>query len=256
MCSAHNIPYYMLGGTMLGAVRHKGFVPWDDDMDFGIPREHYHRFLEIAGTETPHPFRLLDYHNSQYAILGFAKLTDTRTRVNETFRPRCSEQIGVNIDVFPLDYADGRKDFFSFNAHVRRLFKLQKLLCFESKNRPLPKRLMGNLARAWLAIDANLPARLQQTIEKPLKARRADNPQWTMFSNYLGGWGLKELVPQSVFGHPTLYPFEDTAFYGPQQADSYLRALYGDYLQLPPTDKRTPHSLEAFLIHQETEEKA
>ena len=248
LCQKHNIPYFMLGGTMLGAVRHKGFIPWDDDMDFGIPRDHYPRFLQIAQAELKGPLRLLDYHNSEYAVLGFAKLTDTRTLVNEFFRPRCNEQIGVNIDIFPLDYANGRKDFFSFNAHIRRLFKWQKLICFEAKNRPWPKRLLGNVARTLLLVDRRLPSKIQQSIEKSLVTRRADDSRWSMFANYLGGWGLKELVAREVFGTPTLYHFENTQFYGAQHSDAYLKTLYGDYHQLPPVEKRTPHSYEAFRL--------
>ena len=107
---------------------------------------------------------------------------------------------------------------------------------------------MGNVARTLLLVDRRLPSKIQQSIEKSLVTRRADDSRWSMFANYLGGWGLKELVAREVFGTPTLYQFENTQFYGAQHSDAYLKTLYGDYHQLPPVEKRTPHSYEAFRL--------
>ena len=237
----------MLGGTMLGAKRHCGFIPWDDDMDFGIPRESYHRFLVVAREQLELPFRLIDYHNSSYAVLGFAKIEDTRTRVEEIYRPRCDEQIGINIDIFPLDLTNDRHDIFSFNAYIRSLFKFQKLLCFEDKNRPWHKRLLANAAKFLLLFDKKLPAKIQQIIERKLLTR-SDDKQFDTYANYLGGWGLRELVPVKVFGQPSPYPFEDTEFYGPENADAYLKRLYDDYMTLPPEEDRHVHANKAYTL--------
>ena len=100
VCRQHGIPYYMLGGTMLGAVRHGGFIPWDDDIDLGIPRAHFDRLarlLDDALRDTP--YRLHTYHNSPNKI-NYLKVVDTRTCIRGAWE---TTDTGINIDLFPLD---------------------------------------------------------------------------------------------------------------------------------------------------------
>ena len=125
ICVKHDIPYYMLGGTMLGAVRHGGFIPWDDDMDFGIPRIYFNEFLEITKSELPSYLRVSTVYNSQRITGGFAKIDDTRTyMIRKLFRGE-NMQIGVNIDVFPIDYADNKFGPLSRNSLISQLLKIQ-----------------------------------------------------------------------------------------------------------------------------------
>ena len=129
VCERNEIPYFMLGGTMLGAVRHKGFIPWDDDMDFGIPREYFSFFIDSCKKDLPSSYKVLYYDNSDYAILGFVKLSDSRTVVEEVFAPITDEVLGVNIDVFPLDLTDiGMMSFGKKWSKFRR-----KLLFYRAK---------------------------------------------------------------------------------------------------------------------------
>lgn len=244
ICHDNRIPYYMLGGTMLGAVRHKGFIPWDDDMDFGIPREHYQRFLEICQKDLPDHIKLLYYDNSDYAILGFAKLSDSRTVVKEEFAPITDEVLGINIDVFPLDHANGKRSIFSKNIFIRLAFKLQKLLFFNPQNRPTGKRILAKLTQFVCRLDKKtIPGWLDRHLSKV-----SNSKELNMYANYFGAWGLKELVSKDVFGTPTLYEFEGTKLYGVQNADAYLKSLYGDYHIIPDESKRHVHSFDAFYL--------
>lgn len=236
ICARHNIPYYMLGGTMLGAVRHKGFIPWDDDMDFGIPRNYYKIFRKVCRTELSQYYKFIDYDNSDYAILGIGKIFDTRTELREKFSVDTDEKIGVYIDIFPLDITNSRTNIFSFNKRMRCLFKLQKLLCVNINDRTFSMKTLSRLIKWILPINKDT---ILKHIESSCLRRKLDNKD-DMFFNIFGAWGMKELIPKKYFGKPTLYQFEDIEFYGVEDYDQYLKCLYRDYMKLPPKEKQAP----------------
>lgn len=241
ICTENNIPYFMLGGTMLGAVRHKGFIPWDDDMDFGIPREHYARFTQIANEQLPPRYKFLTTNNSDYAVLGIGKLEDTRTYFPEIYSVNTDEKLGVNIDIFPLDYTDERIGFLSTNWIVRMIFKFQKLLFVDASNRSLSKRVLANFCQAIFRFKKDTLINYTNSLMLNHKSNQK------MVANLYGAWGMKEVVPTSIFGEPHLYTFEDTKFYGPDNADQYLKHLYNNYMQLPPEEQRHIHATEMYI---------
>ena len=104
ICRKNNIQYILSGGTMLGAVRHHGFIPWDDDMDIAMPRKDYDRFVEIANSELPERFRLECYENTRDYPYNFGKVRDVNTIFKEKFTASLNINHGVYIDVFPMDY--------------------------------------------------------------------------------------------------------------------------------------------------------
>lgn len=240
ICEKHGIGYYMLGGTMLGAVRHKGFVPWDDDMDFGIPRKQYAQFVAAARQELPARYKMLTVDNSEYACLGIGKLSDTKTICPEIFSVRTEETLGVNIDIFPLDDTNGRTDILSRNQRARMLFKFQKLLFVNAHNRPMHKRLLANIAQSLFQMQrTTIPMLIERMMLRP-------KTNTTHVANLFGAWAMKELVPKEVMGTPQLYDFEDTHFYGVQDSDAYLKHLYGDYMTIPPVSELHLHASEFY----------
>ena len=242
ICVENDIPYYMLGGTMLGAVRHKGFIPWDDDMDFGIPREHYKRFAEVATKQLPDRYKFLTYDNSEYACLGIGKLVDTLTFTPELFSIKTTEKVGIFLDVFPLDYTNGRTDIISTNTFSRMLFKFQKILYINADDRPLINRTIAKIIQSVCPLGrSTIPSYVNR-----LMLKRRIKP--THVGNLFGAWAMKELVPIDYFGKPQLYRFEDTCLYGVQDSDGYLRHLYGRYLELPPVEKRHVHMKECYYL--------
>ena len=117
ICKANSIPYYMLGGTMLGAIRHHGFIPWDDDMDFGVPIEYYEQLRQLLKDNLPPDIRVCEYENCKGCRTAFIKLDDTHSCIDD----KCvnlplEEKLGLNIDIFPLVTCN--KSGFMVNRHL------------------------------------------------------------------------------------------------------------------------------------------
>ena len=237
-CSEHQLTYYMIGGTMLGAVRHKGFIPWDDDIDVGMPREDYTRFIDLMegkkdGIYIVETFRSknLDYY------VPFAKIYDTSTTLVEDRNPPLKR--GLFLDVFPLD---GAKDTLSWKAGYK-VFRVQKnLLSVLSAKKQKTYSAKTNFL---IGLVSAIPQKgvfcnqLQQHIDRFCQS--APFSTEGTVANLVGSRKEKELLPGKVFGRPTLYLFEGREYYGVELADQYLSMLIGDYMQLPPEKDRRGH---------------
>lgn len=241
ICVENGIPYYMLGGTMLGAVRHKGFIPWDDDMDFGIPRKYIARFIKVAEQQLPKRYDLLTVDNSDYAVLGINKLSDTMTILSEFYSIKTDEKLGINIDIFPLDYTDKRVGIFSMNWYVRKLFKFQKLLFVSPKHRTFLRKIVAIICQKIFRLKKEF---IPHYINK-LMLNRTSKAECV--ANLYGAWAMKEVVPVVYFGSPKMYKFENAEFYGVQNYDAYLKQLYNNYMELPPLKDRHIHASDIYI---------
>ena len=240
ICVDNNIPYYMLDGTMLGAVRHKGFIPWDDDMDFGVERK-YLPILEKIFNENPSShIRFISSKNSKKIINDPIKIEDTRTLIIEPDRAHINEDMGLNIDVFPLDLSNGDKHSFSKNNCVHILANLNSMRICNMKILPLSHKVLAMIIRIALAP-------FPKSFLNSLALRFFIKKDGDHLSNLYGYWGTKEVMPRDVMGIPVLYTFENIKLYGPENSGAYLKRLYGDYLELPPEEKRHVHLAEAYI---------
>ena len=234
VCRENAIPYYMLGGTMLGAVRHGGFIPWDDDMDFGIPRDHFDRLTHLLtdalrGT----PYRLNTYHNSPNKI-NYLKMVDTRTCIRGAWE---TTDTGVNIDLFPLDRGP-RVELLTrpFAAYIYLLLFVKDYKQLDASPRRGLKRLIADTLKRLPFRTDTLIAHIDRCILRHSTGGRE------RCINYFGHWRAREIFSADVFGAPVDYTFEGMTLSGVAHPDAYLAQLYGDYMQLPPPEKRVAHT--------------
>ena len=238
-CTKNDIRYYALGGTMLGAVRHNGFIPWDDDIDVGVPRSDYEKLRSMIGNREfeGYYFETPDSPSYEYRY-PYGKLYDTRTTLTEHTWPALRR--GVFIDVFPLDGLGNNENesIQHWNSIIRKSNYLWTRTCAVRKERAMIKNaaiIVAHLVPKAIAGEKKL------LTEMDIKCRTYDFDMCEIGGNVFGNWGEKEIMPSSIMGTPTLYRFGDMEIYGAEHADEYLTHLYGDWRKLPPFEKQVTH---------------
>lgn len=244
VCDENGLMYYMLGGTMLGAIRHKGFIPWDDDIDLGMPREDYERFLEIAPQLLPDYLKIVNYRNTPKYQYYITRVLDTKTKVEEERIGNDSRYTNASIDIFPIDGTPNnqllRKIYFFRVLSHRALMSL----CYkDSIDR---HRTRGRIESIFLWFMEHMPIEKITTpykqkckIDKLLRSQSVGKS--CFIGNIMGAYRTREIVPKEYYGKGKMYQFEDMQLRGMELAHEYLEFTYGDYMKLPPEDKRKTH---------------
>lgn len=233
VCEKLNLRYYLLGGTLLGAVRHQGFIPWDDDIDVGMLREDYEIFLDKAQALLPeHLFLQTIFTDPDYRMC-FAKIRNSNTTFVETVADTLHINHGVFIDIFPLDHYPQEERAQKKLAWRKKLYT-RRALCGMNLGKTGAKHRSKEalLELAYPSLDGVL--RKREGMYKSI-------PPSGLIANHGGAWGKKEIVPASWYGEGTKLMFEGLQVSGPAEYDKWLTQVYGDYMQLPPVEKRVGH---------------
>ena len=231
-CEKSNLTYFLAYGTLIGAVRHNGFIPWDDDIDIAMPRPDYDKFVQSYNNRESYK-RVVDLSVDKDYGVSFAKVFDNRTWLNE-YKYR-EEKFGVYIDIFPIDGVGGKLQMFK----AKLLDKLLHAKKANFKDRSLFKNLTNCVAKLIL-----LPFSTYDIIRFCDKnARRYPFGSTLLAGNMLETYGACEIVETSVFSSTILHKFEDREYKIPVGYDKWLTSIYGDYMQLPPKEKQVAHHI-------------
>lgn len=242
-CAENGISYFMIGGTMLGAMRHQGFIPWDDDVDIGVPREDFEKLLCISKKQEGNTQYVIESYldgNADFEY-PFAKVYDTTTTLIENKRKQPKR--GLYIDVFPLDGIRGatkEEAIKNFEPLKKELNLLAAVTSEVREGRAWWKncivKMVGILPSSMLSFS-----QMARKVEKLCKESSFYDSKYV--GNLVGMWREREIMPREFFGNPKLYQFDRCHFYGVEKPDEYLSNVYGDWRKLPPAEKqKSDHS--------------
>lgn len=236
ICDELNINYILLAGSVLGAVRHHGFIPWDDDIDIGVPRSQYDFLMSVLEKRnySDSRFFLQDFRSDNKYAYGYAKLLLKNTSIIENGFPKIQSQNGIFIDIFPLD--DCPKDGRSRSDEIKF-----RLLNSEIYRRLFYKTEINEIQKFKSKLVAILFAMI--STKKIVSMRRKLVTKYFGKSNYLVNWFTtyevnREILENKNVVNPVQMKFEGRVVNVPSDWKRYLTELYGDYMKLPPLDKR------------------
>lgn len=232
-CKKNNISYFLAYGTLIGAIRHNGYIPWDDDIDIVMPRPDYDKFISmyksIAGN-----YEVICHENNPNYGLPFAKVHHKSTIMKEGFYHQ--DCYGVYIDVFPIDT-------FLNKTQVRWIQFLCKLLnakkAIWESDRALYKKI-GIFMVKFLLLNIST-SKILDVINK--YCRKGDYEKADKVGCLCSVYGIKDIYPKEIFSASKSHLFEGHYFQIPSGFHQYLSILYGNYMQLPPEEKRASHHI-------------
>jgi lipopolysaccharide cholinephosphotransferase len=244
-CNNNGIRYYVIGGTLIGAVRHSGFIPWDDDIDIAIARPDYDRLLGLADKfheQSNGRYRICHPGNDKDYFYQFAKSYDTQTTVTEDIMNKFTR--GLWVDIFPLDATFSTP--LLRKIHYRIIKTLIILCALKVGAFPTPKDFVKRNLK-WLVhklIPISLNA-FNALITHLLTIKKFTDTSY--IGNFVGVWGYKEICRKQLFDEVIKLKFETFNVNVPAGYDEYLSAIYGHYMTPPPPEERNSRHSMAYI---------
>lgn len=239
ICEKNNLTYFLIAGTLLGAVRHKGFIPWDDDLDIAMPREDYDKFMNIYYKELGERFELSVHNHNKMHWLPIAKVRLKNTCYMEKETKKYKGNQGIWVDILPIDSISNFK-LASLQKHLvvasrAEMSRRQSITNTASKSKTLIFRLMFLFFRNNKSIG-NFQARIMKLQNK--------NKSNKYFVNFASRYKLEKQIhlKEKYFPIKKL-EFEGGLYNVPNDYDYVLKMVYGDnYMELPPVENRVTHN--------------
>lgn len=255
VCRKHNIKYVLFGGSLLGAVRHKGYIPWDDDADIGMLREDYDAFKKVASEMDPSICYFQDHDTDPEYRWGYGKLRRTNTVYVRVGQEHLKAKTGIFVDVFPMD--DVPKSVLGQMIQDVKVCCLRKILWSE-----VARVNLKGFWKIWFSMISKIPVDwvFKQYYKYAQKSSNSSTNRVRCLSFPATGTLYKKnpikerySMPKEWFTDRAEYEFEGKMFYSSKDYDTVLKYIYGDYMKLPPEDKREQHSPFSIIRFQDEE---
>lgn len=238
ICEQNNLKYYLAGGSVLGAVRHKEMIPWDDDIDVYMPRKDYQRLQQLPSQIWGKDFRLAFFRNTPNYRYDFIKIELLNTTLIERFHPDYVG--GVFLDVFPLDIVT--EDEVQRHIQLQKIKRLSKIYKLSYLHNDCDCQCIFELIKVkWMRFMNRSPRVLEKWEE--IASMYNEDKENSLIVDYHSPW-MHRPMPVSYIGEGTLLEFEGKKYVVPSQYDAYLKHVYGDYMKLPPKEKQVGHAFD------------
>lgn len=253
-CKEHQLRYFMSGGSLIGVMRHKGFIPWDDDIDVVMPRKDYNKFVKLQN-EYPHDYFLVNHDTDKNWQFNFAQFVDNQSeiivRMNE--KPR---KCKIWIDVFPLDGLPNNA--LLRRIHIERIMLYRYLIQIPNIRTQVDTHKVGRpfYEKCVIKLLHYIPLGRLVKVDSVLKKmqeylEKYDYDGSNFVGNMLGKYREREVVPYDYFGQGKVMDFENIKACCPSKPDLLLKHLYGEYMLLPPEKDRVSHDIEIVKLRQQ-----
>lgn len=235
ICEKQGLKYFLCYGTLLGAVRHNGFIPWDDDVDVMMPREDYEKLLEYfsANANELKPLELIHYSVNKKYVYPITRISDSRYILD--YEGVKDYGLGLFIDVYPLDGVNPLD-----KKHLKKLDRNIKFIMMHASKEYIPsKSKLKNFIKRFVVIISKLVSLSKRLKRQDKLAQKYDYKSSAKVC--CTTWELKEIYDKDDFENTVEHDFETAKFKIPSKYDKLLKQTYGDYMQLPPEENRIGH---------------
>ena len=237
VCQKIGVKYFLAYGSLIGAVRHQGFIPWDDDMDICMLREDYEKLQDYLITNPDERYEVLSYKNNLNYVYPFMKVQDNHTYLLEE-DVRIDSNMGIYVDIFPVD---GYEDDAKFKNKMTKLIKKRQLSCYTFKGITNTKSVLNSLLRYVSVIifyftNTNKYVAHIEELAKSRKVSDYEQVDYVIYKDMNKPVWRREWLEQVTTG-----TFEGKKFTIPKKYHEILTSDYGDYMQLPPVEQRVSH---------------